>query len=258
LRVARQERVLQLTLNRPEKRNALRIEDCRQIVAILNEAELDDGIGAILLDSAGPDFCAGMDLSESLEEDAGVRAAIHDELLTIGSRYLKPFVVAVQGRALAGGLGLVASAHVAIAAEDAGFGLPEIRIGFWPFIVFRAVAVAIGERRALELSLTGRVIGAGEAMLWGLVHHVAPAGEIRARAAAAATVLSRFSPEATRRGLDFVHRTRAASAKEAMELADSARRRSFGSADFAEGVSAFFEKREPRWPSLWSETSGAG
>ncbi|MCP5109991.1 MAG: enoyl-CoA hydratase/isomerase family protein, partial [bacterium] len=160
LKRRREDRVLRLSLNRPEKRNALRVEDCRQLVAALNEAELDPDVGSILVDGAGDAFCSGMDLTESLREDAPERAAIHDELFTFGSRITKPVVASVRGKALAGGLGLVTNAHVVVAAEDAGFGLVEIRIALWPFVVFRSVATAVGERRALELSLTGRVIGA--------------------------------------------------------------------------------------------------
>lgn len=250
LKLHREGRVLRLTLNRPEKRNALRVEDCRHIVTALCDAESDSRIGAVLLDAAGPAFCAGMDLRESLRGDAPERVAIHDDLFTIGSRLTKPIVAAVQGKALAGGLGLVANSHVVVAAEDAGFGLVEIRIALWPFVVFRSVATAIGERRALELSLTGRVIDAGEALQWGLVHHVVPSGELHERAAAIAFMLSRFSPETLHRGLDYVHRARALPEKEAVELADTMRRRTFRSPDFNEGVSAFFDKRDPAWPSL--------
>jgi enoyl-CoA hydratase/carnithine racemase len=250
LKLRREGRVLRLTLNRPEKRNALRVDDCRHLVTALYDAESDRSVGAILLDAAGPVFCAGMDLTESLREDAPERAAIHDELFTIGGRLLKPLIAAVQGKALAGGLGLVTNAHIAVASEDAGFGLTEIRIALWPFIVYRSVAQAIGERRALELSLTGRIVGAEEALAWGLVHHVVPAGELHERALAIATVVARFSPEALRRGLDYAHQTRGLPQKEALELADTMRRRMFRSADFAEGVRAFFEKREPEWPSL--------
>lgn len=243
-------RILRLTLNRPEKRNALRVEDCRRLVTALHEAELDDSVGAILIDAAGPSFCAGMDLTESLREDAPERVAIHDELFTIGARLVKPIIAAVQGKALAGGLGLVTNAHVVVASEDAGFGLVEVRLGLWPFVVFRSVVTAVGERRALELSLTGRIINADEARQWGLVHHIAPVGKLNEQATAIAEKLGQYSPVALRRGLDFTHRTRALTQAEAVELADTLRRLTFRSDDFAEGVAAFFEKREPRWPSL--------
>jgi enoyl-CoA hydratase/carnithine racemase len=250
LKARREGRVLRLTLNRPDKRNALRVDDCRHIVTALHDAESDRSIGAILLDAAGPVFCAGMDLTESLREDAPERAGIHDELFTIGSRLLKPLIAAVQGKALAGGLGLVANAHIAVASRDAGFGLTEIRIALWPFIVYRSVALAIGERRALELSLTGRIVGAEEALQWGLVHHLVGPDELNELASTIATMVSRFSPDALRRGLDYVHQTRGLAQKEALELADTMRRRTFRSGDFAEGVRAFFEKREADWPSL--------
>jgi len=246
-------RVLHLTLDRPEKRNALLIVDCADLVAALNEAELDDGVGAVLLDASGDCFCSGMDLTESLREDAPERAAIHHELFTIGARITKPVIAAVQGKALAGGVGLVANAHIVVAADDASLGLTEIRLALWPYVVFRAVASAIGERRALELSLTGRLITAQEALQWGLIHHIAPSGELSARAFAIASRVSSFSPEAVRRGLDFVHRSRTLSPPETVEFADARRRRSFASDDFAEGVNAFFEKREPKWPSLSGE-----
>ena len=242
--------MLRITLNRPEKRNSLRVEDCRQILGALNEADVDPATGAILMDAAGEVFCAGMDLSESLREDAPERAAIHEELFTVGGRITKPIVAAVQGRALAGGVGLVTNSHVVVASRDAGFGLVEIRIGLWPFVVFRSVSDAIGERRTLELSLTGRIIDSKEALEWGLVHYVTPPEELAGRALAIAKSLSEASPEALRRGLDYAHRSRGLSHKEAVELAELLRRRAFRSQDFAEGVKAFFEKRQPVWPSL--------
>lgn len=243
-------RVLRVTLDRPEKRNALRVEDCLQLVAAFNEADLNQQIGAILLSATGPDFCSGMDLSEALHPDAPERAAIHEELFTVGGRITKPIVAAVQGRALAGGLGLVTNAHVVVAAQDAGFGLVEIRIGLWPFVAYRSVTHAIGERRTMELSLTGRVISAYDALGWGLAHYVVPAAELEDHSLAIARELASSSPEALRRGLEYAHRSRALSQKEAVELAEQLRRRAFRSSDFREGVTAFFDKRAPEWPSL--------
>jgi enoyl-CoA hydratase/carnithine racemase len=249
LEIRREDRVLRLILNRPEKRNALSFALCRELVEAIQQAEQDAGIGAILVGANGPAFCAGMDLDEALAPDAAARAAIHEQLFSVGVRLTKPVVAAVHGPALGGGTGLVASAHIVVAAQGSTFGLTEIRLGMWPFVVYRAVALAIGERRALELSLTGRIFGAEEALQWGLVQQVVPALELEQRAAEVATGVAVWSQEAIRRGLTFVQQARGRSWEEAGALAASFREEAFRSPDFAEGVRAFQEKRAPRWRS---------
>ena len=98
---------------------------------------------------------------------------VHEQLFTIGARLTKPLIAGVHGAALAGGAGLVANCHIVVAGPQASFGLTEIRLGLWPFLVYRAVASAMGERRTLELSLTGRIFGSSEAREFGLVHELA-------------------------------------------------------------------------------------
>lgn len=245
LLVSREGRLLRLTLAREEKRNALNVELCRAIVEACEHA--DDSVGAILLDAQGKVFCAGMDLAEVKTLDP---TEWHERLFTLGARLRKPLVVAVAGPALAGGLGLVANAHVAFAAQGSSFGLTEIRIGMWPFVVYRAVVDAVGHRRALELSLTGRIFGPNEAVQYGLIHDVVPAIELDDRATAVAEMLANASPETLARGLDFVQRSRHLSLNEGGELAARMRAENFASADFAEGLAAFEERRPPRWPSI--------
>ena len=157
-------------------------------------------------------------------------------------------IAAVHGAALAAGIGLAANAHITIASADARFGLTEIRIGLWPAIVFRAVARAIGERRATELSLTGRIFTAQEALQFGLVAELA--ADPLARALELARTLSEFSPVATAAGLEYVNRIRALDWSEAVAIGGKMRRELMAGDDFAEGVRAFLEKRTPSWPSL--------
>jgi enoyl-CoA hydratase/carnithine racemase len=249
LAISREGRVLRIALNRPEKRNALSVAMCRELVSALGTAGEDRAVGAILLEARGSVFCAGMDLEEALAPGAHERMEVHEELFSFGARMLKPVVAAVQGPALAGGTGLVANAHVAVAAEGVSFGLTEIRIGMWPFVIYRAVVQVLGEKRAVELSLTGRVFDANEALRWGLVHYVTPAAVLANRALAIASELAESSPEAIRLGLTFVHAARDLSYDEAGRLALESRARAFLSADFQEGVRAFRGKRKPEWPS---------
>lgn len=252
MKTNREGRVLRLTLDRPEKRNALDAATCRALLNAFDEAEGDEAIGCVLLDAEGSVFCSGMDLDEALSVDAGSLSQLHEALFTAGARLRVPLVGAIGGPALAGGLGLVTNMHVAVAAQGSSFGLTEIRVGLWPFQVYRAVEAAIGPRRTMELSLTGRIFGTQEALQWGLVQHVVPAFELEDRAWAIAEELAAASPEAVCRGMEFAHLMRGLDGKAAGELATRARMAAFASADFREGVAAFREKRRPAWPSLKS------
>ena len=248
LELHREGRLLFITLNRPDKRNALNLQLSRELVHALETAEKDASVGAILLSGNGKCFCAGMDLSEITDTNTDEISSVQEQLFTIGARLGKPLVGAVQNAALAGGTGLVANCHIVVAREDAVFGLTEIRLGLWPFLVFRSVTAAIGERRAVELALTGRIFGAAEAREMGLVHEVSGNLEIRAREVAKG--LAESSPTAIRSGLTFVHEVRGRDWKSGGEIARRIRDEVFESKDFREGLQAFREKREARWPSL--------
>lgn len=250
LELSREGRLARLALNRAEKRNALDSALCRDLVAALRELDADRGTGAILLEGRGQVFCAGMDLDEAVQPDSIEHTAIHEDLFTIGASLSKPVVAAVQGAALGGGIGLVANAHVVVAAQGTQFGLTEIRLGLWPLFIYRSVVAAIGDRRTLELSLTGRIFSAQEALQYGLIHQVAPAMEFEDRALNLAMMLAQASSEAVSQGMEFARRTRGMEWKPAGEIALEYRRRSFASADFREGVRAFKEKRRPEWPSI--------
>ncbi len=250
LLVDRKHRVLHVILNRPEKRNALNSSLCAALLQAIRSAHSQPEVGAILIGAAGQVFCAGMDLDEASGMHDDELAELHDDLFTIGAASAKPIVVCVNGAALGGGLGLVAQGHVVVASQGAIFGLPEIRIGLWPFLVYRAVEAALGPRRTFELSLTGRMFSAHDAMLWGLVNHVCPAAEISERANAIARDLAKASPAAIACGMQHHQASRGLSWKQAGELAKTLRARLITSSDFHEGYEAFKHKRDPRWPSM--------
>jgi enoyl-CoA hydratase/carnithine racemase len=252
LQIRRDGRVLILTLNRPDKRNALNEALCDVLTLAIHEADQDRSVGCILLSGSGPVFCAGMDLDEATSPDAAARTHIHQKLFTIGTAVTTPIVAAAQGAALAGGVGLLVNSHVVVAAEGTRFGLTEIRIGMWPLVIYRATSVALGERRALELSLTGRIFGTSDALQYGLIHEAVPPGELEHRSLEIARSIATSSPEAVRLGLYFLQQSQGLRHDEAARLAAELRATIFASDDFAEGVRAFRERRAPRWPSLGS------
>jgi len=188
LRIEQDGRLCRIALAAPDKRNVLAPSSCRLLLSELEAAASDPGTGAILIEADGTVFCAGAE-----GED--------ERLFTIGCRVTKPIIAAVQGVAVSGGLALVANAHVVVAAQGTSFGLTCIREGKWSEPAFRAVAGALGDRRAKELALTGRVFSTPDALAWGLVHYVAPAFELEDRALEIATALANANPEVVKQAL---------------------------------------------------------
>jgi methylglutaconyl-CoA hydratase len=177
-----------LTLDRPERRNALSAELVVELTAAFRRAEADDAIRVIALRGAGPDFCAGADLQEVHESvNEGVlanlenAAALGDLFLTM-RRLAKPIVAVVHGRALAGGCGLATACDLVVASASASFGYPEVRIGFVPAMVMAILRRSMGETRAFELVALGRSIEAATAAEYGMVNRVWPDAEFEAEA----------------------------------------------------------------------------
>jgi enoyl-CoA hydratase/carnithine racemase len=249
LLVSTKKRVLHLTLNRPDKRNALTASMCSEIVEQVGKAQGDPNIGCILITANGSVFSAGMDLDEAAQGDPELNR-LHEQIFTIGIRSLKPIVVGVNGAALGGGLGLAAQGDVVMASDKAVFGLPEVRIGFFPFLIYRSVEAAIGNRRTLQASLTGHLFHPDDALQWGLVHKICPAIELCDRVKVMARELAKASPAGVSAGLEYVKRSRELSLDEAGKVAAELRDRIMAGDDFKEGVKAFKERREPRWPSM--------
>jgi enoyl-CoA hydratase/carnithine racemase len=193
LRVEQNGRVRRLTLAAPARRNILDAALSLQLLHELEDAQAHPDTGAILLDAEGPVFCGGLDFAEPLPEES----------FTFGKNASKPIVVSAQGVAISAGVALIANAHVAVVAQGSSFGLTDIREGRCHPGILSAVAAAIGDRRARELSLTGRVFTAPEALAWGLVHAVAPPFELDDRASAIATALANADPAAVAAILTF-------------------------------------------------------
>ena len=232
LEVTRTERVLHIALNRPEKRNALNGALCEALAGTIDAASSDGSVGAIVLSGNGPVFSAGMDLSET--EDY---AAIHERLFTAIDRATKPLIAAVHGAALAGGMGLAANAHIVMAHPATRFGLSEIRIGLWPVLVFRAVVLAIGERRATELSITGRMFEAAEGREYALVTEISD--DPLKRALEVASEVSAWSASAMEAGLKYSRAIRGMDWQEAGRAGQTTRAALMSHPDFQNATAKF-------------------
>jgi len=244
--------VASVTLNRPEVRNALNVTLIRELEQALASLEDDTQARVIVLAGAGDRaFCAGADLKGV--GDRGTTLEARDSfsglarILEAMARMKTPIVAKVHGFALAGGCGLAAGCDIVVAAEDAVFGLPEIRIGLLPLIVMAPILRSVGRKRGMLMILSGEQVGAREAYEMGLVSRLCPRAELDQTVDGLARTLAGFSPAAL--GL-------------AKEAAATVTGMEYGAAlrylrelltlvalsdDAKEGIAAFFEKRPPRW-----------
>src|ERR1700729_1242300 len=189
-----------ITLNRPDKRNAISSAMIEEILGALNAAEGDAAVRVIILTGAGRAFCSGMDL-EALQTIAGQTGeqnlADSRQMARMFHRlysFPKPLITAVNGAAIAGGCGLATFSDITLAVPEAKFGYSEVRIGFIPALVSVILRRQVGEKRARELALTGRTFDAAEAFRLGLVTEIVPAEKLMERAHAIASDFLQSSP----------------------------------------------------------------
>src|SRR5438874_3111572 len=181
--VASEGNVTILTLNRPQRRNALSLGLMQEMIACLNDIGSSREIRAVIVAAAGKVFSSGHDLSEMVGRDINEYRRLFDvctELMTRLQTIPQPVIAEVQGIATAAGCQLVATCDLAIAAEEAAFATPGVKIGLFCTTPMVALTRAIGRKRALEMLLTGEMVDARTAADWGLINRVVPAGELRA------------------------------------------------------------------------------
>lgn len=243
-----------LTMNRPDRRNALN----RDLIAALTEAfqraRDDASARCVILTGAGNAFCAGMDLAElqeSLTAGNDQQSPVWDDALRLANlydliyRFPKPTIAAVNGAAVAGGAGLVSVCDLAVAAPAARFGYPEVRRGLVAAMVMPHLLRHVGERLARHLLLTGELIDAEEARQAGLINLVAPAEQLMARALAWAHALAEGGPNALAKTKELLHLfSRQAGGLEEAAKASAAPRLSD---ECKQGLEAFFNKRPAPW-----------
>jgi methylglutaconyl-CoA hydratase len=242
-----------ITLNRPERRNALNPQMMAELIHALGDAAVCP-CGVVVLTGAGTSFCSGMDLEnlKSLHDQRpeDQRADAESTMWMMRRLYelVKPTIAAVNGPAIAGGTGLATLCDFTLAAPQSKFGYTEVRIGFIPAIVSVFLLEMIGEKKAKDLLMSGRILDAQQALAIGLVTEVVAEGELMTRVESLAASLLKNSPES----MSAVKKLLSSFAKERLDR-DLARAMRWNekirnSADFHEGLQAFLEKREPVWP----------
>jgi enoyl-CoA hydratase/carnithine racemase len=242
-----------ITLNRPDRRNALSLALMEELIAALHEISADAGTQAIVIEGAGPAFSAGHDLSEMIGRDE----AFYRELFAACTVMMEtihelpqPVIAKVHGIATAAGCQLVAACDLAVAADDSRFATPGVKIGLFCTTPMVAVSRAVGRKRAMQLLLTGEPIAAATALDWGLVNRVVPLEELELAVADLVASITRSSPYTVATGKRAFYAQVDRPEREAYEhcqivMADNAL-----AADAQEGMSAFLEKRAASWRGM--------
>lgn len=241
-----------ITLNRPEKRNAISTEMMNDLMGALGEIETSSARVAILT-GEGKAFSSGMDLAalkalatQSPAENLDDARRFARLLRRIWS-FPKPTIAAVNGAAIAGGCGISTLCDFTLAAPEATFGYPEVRIGFLPANVAIFLVRQIAEKHARDLLLTGRIIDAAEAQRMGLVNQIVPAAELMAAARTLAAALLASSPTSLLKTKKLLCDIAAPEVDRELELAIAESAQIRTTADFREGLASFLEKRPPKW-----------
>jgi enoyl-CoA hydratase len=246
------EGVATITLNRPERRNALSTRLLRELLAAVEEARKDAAVRAVVLTGAGDRaFSAGADLAGIATGAAPIE--LHEErrafvdLFTAIGRLGKPVIGCINGHALGGGLGLALSCDLLVAADTATLGTPEINVGLWPMMIMAIIGRNLPRKRAMELYMTGERIDAATALSWGLVNRVVPLPEVRRAAWDLARSLTEKSPLIMRLGRDAFYAIEDLDFDSALAHLHAQLTVVTLSEDAAEGTRAFLEKRPPRF-----------
>ncbi|HTT93122.1 MAG TPA: enoyl-CoA hydratase-related protein [Solirubrobacterales bacterium] len=244
--------VATVTLNDPDKRNMLSGTMLSEALAAMKMARDSDEVRAVVLTGAGDKvFCAGADLGGFAADATLVQkhyaSDLFLEFFRLMPRLGKPSLCAANGHVLAGGLGLALSCDLVIAKEGASFGTPEINVGAFPYMIMALIYRNVPRKKVNEMMLLGDRLSAEEAVTFGLANKVVPADQFEEAVGDWATRLASKSPLLMKIGHDAMYRQQDMAIEDGLEFLRSQLSLTFTTDDLREGVTAFFEKREPRW-----------
>ena len=247
------DRIATLTVNRPDKLNALNDATIAELGNAIDQIRVDDSVGGVILTGAGRAFIAGADISELSGQTpvlGKARARAGQDVFRRFETCPKPVIAAVNGFALGGGCELAMACHIRIASDAAKFGQPESKLGILPgYGGSQRLPRLVGKGRAMQLLLTGEMIDAATALEFGLINRVVPADALTETVNDYAALIAAKSPAAVKLGKQAVREQASMDLPQAYERASRAMIENMLAADCEEGISAFFEKREPKWQS---------
>jgi enoyl-CoA hydratase/carnithine racemase len=244
------ETVALVTMNRPKKYNALSLDHMRELVSCLKAIGEDRETSIVVLRGNGPGFCAGHDLSEMIERDPAFYRHVFDvcsELMETIQAIPQPVIAQVHGIATAAGCQLAATCDLVVASEDARFATPGVKIGLFCSTPMVALSRAVGQKKSMEMLLTGEFVSAEEALVEGLVNKVVPAEELEAEARKLAEKIAEASPLVVGVGKQAFYRQLEMPTEQAYAYTKEVMSFNATFADAQEGMCAFLEKRTPEW-----------
>jgi len=242
--------VAYVTMNRPNKRNALSLAHMQELISCFEEIGESREASIVILRGEGPAFCAGHDLSEMLGRDPGFYRHIFDvccELMETIQEIPQPVIAQVHATATAAGCQLAATCDLVVASQEARFATPGVRIGLFCSTPMVALSRAVGQKKAMEMLLTGEFISAGEALEEGLVNRVVSAEQLDTQTRALAEKIVEASPLVVGLGKQAFYRQLEMPTEQAYAYTKEVMSFNASFADAQEGIGAFLEKRKPEW-----------
>ena len=242
-----QNNILTITLNRPEKKNALNNVMMNELNYALAYAKQEREIRVVVIDAEGDIFCAGADLRLAKEESNVPKIEGADDISFSLRRLHKPVICKIQGSVLAGALLLVTNATHAIAVNSAKFSAPEIHRGLWPFMVMAGLFRVMPKRAGLDFIMRGQPIDANKAETWGLINQSVAANELDKRVSELAKELANLAPRTMQFGLEAYEKQDALEFDKALPYLQKQIAKCIEGEDAKEGITAVLEKRKPNW-----------
>jgi len=239
--------IMTITLNRPEKKNALNNVMMNEINYALAYAKQEKSVRVVVFAAKGDIFCAGADLSRT-NSDSNVPKLDNADDISLAIRHLyKPVICKIQGSVLAGALLIVTNSTHAIAVNEATFSAPEIHRGLWPFMVMAGLFRVMPKRVGLDFIMRGKPIDSKKAMDWGLINETVKKEELDKKVDKLADELASLAPETMQFGLEAYEKQDSKSFDEALPYLKEQIAKCFEGKDAKDGISAFLEKRKPNW-----------